>query len=67
MQAFCSEAGMQGVLSKPLSREQAEKVWQRYGKHESIHVSGLTILENDQPVASESNILDIPEANLLMG
>lgn len=59
VQAFCSEAGMQGILSKPLSREQAEKMWQRYGKHESIHVPGLTILENDQPVAPENNILDI--------
>ena len=67
VQAFCSEAGMQGVLSKPLSREQAEKVWQRYGKHELTHVPGLTILENDQPVALESNILDIPATMQLIG
>lgn len=67
VQAFCSEAGMQGVLSKPLSREQAEKVWQRYGKQESIHVPGLTILENDQPVASESTILDMTATTKLVG
>ena len=44
VQAFCGEVGMQGVFSKPLTREQAEKVWQRYGKHELVDVPGLTIL-----------------------
>jgi CheY-like chemotaxis protein len=48
VQAFCSDAGMQGVLSKPLSREQAEKVWQRYGQQEDVEVPGLTILDNHQ-------------------
>ncbi len=50
VQAFCSAAEMQGILSKPLSRAQAEKVWQRYGKHELIEVPGLTVLENDPSV-----------------
>ena len=44
VQTFCGKAGMQGVLSKPLTREQAENVWRRYGKHEDVHVAGLTIL-----------------------
>ena len=67
VQAFCSEAGMQGILSKPLSREQAEKMWQRYGKQESIHVPGLTVLENNQPVAPENSILDIFATAKLVG
>ena len=50
VQAFCNAAEMQGILSKPLSRAQAEKVWQRYGKHELIEVPGLTVLENDPSV-----------------
>ena len=67
VQAFCSDAGMQGILSKPLSREQAEKVWQRYGKQEAIHIPGLTILENDQLAVPEKNILDIAATTKLVG
>ncbi len=67
VQAFCRDAGMQGVLSKPLSREQAEKVWQRYGQQKSIPVPGLTILENNQPVVSENNTLDIAATLKLVG
>ena len=42
---FCGEAGMQAILSKPLSREQAEKVWQSYGQHQEVAVPGLTIIK----------------------
>ena len=56
---FCGEAGMQAILSKPLSREQAEKVWQSYGKHQKVAVPGLTILENNKSTISENDILDI--------
>lgn len=56
---FCGEAGMQGILSKPLSREQAEKVWQLYGQHQEVDVPGLTSLEKHDSVVSENDILDI--------
>jgi len=56
---FCGDAGMQGILSKPLSREQAERVWQSYGKHQEVSVPGLTILENNKSIISENDILDI--------
>lgn len=56
---FCGEAGMQGILSKPLSREQAETVWQLYGQHKEVAVRGLTILENGDSVIPEQDILDI--------
>jgi len=56
---FCGDAGMQGILSKPLSREQAETVWQLYGQHKEVAVRGLTILENGDSVIPEQDILDI--------
>lgn len=56
---FCGDAGMQGILSKPLSREQAESVWQLYGEHKEVAVRGLTILENGNSVVPEQEILDI--------
>jgi len=45
VKTFCGESGMQGVLSKPLTREQAERLWQRYEKGERIDVPGLMVLE----------------------
>jgi two-component system aerobic respiration control sensor histidine kinase ArcB len=56
---FCGDAGMQGILSKPLSREQAETVWQLYGEHKEVAVRGLTILENGDNIVPEQDILDI--------
>lgn len=44
VKTFCGEAGMQGVLSKPLSKDRAEKVWRRYVRQELIDVPGLVIL-----------------------
>ncbi|MES2203914.1 MAG: response regulator, partial [Pseudomonadota bacterium] len=43
VKTFCGEAGMQGVLSKPLSKDQAEKVWQRYVKQKLMDVPGLVV------------------------
>jgi len=45
VQQFCGDAGMQGVLSKPLSRDQAQKIWQRYGEPQAIEVPGLILLK----------------------
>jgi len=58
VQEFCGQVGMQGILSKPLSREQAEKVWRCYGQHEPVAVPGLTVLENNATAANETDILD---------
>ena len=44
VQAFCGKAGMQGVLSKPISPQQIKDVWRKYGKGEEIVVEGLTLL-----------------------
>jgi PAS domain S-box-containing protein len=67
VQAFCGKVGMQGVLSKPLTREQAEKVWQRYGKYEIVDVPGLTILESNQTTLSDNDILDLAATEQLLG
>jgi len=44
VKVFCEKVGIQGVLSKPITREQAGDIWKRYGKGESIQVAGLTVL-----------------------
>lgn len=59
VQAFCGEAGMQGVLSKPLSREQAEMVWKHFKIDANISIPGLTFLTNAKPAPSDNEILDI--------
>jgi CheY-like chemotaxis protein len=46
VQAFCVEAGMQGILSKPLSLEQAEILWKHFKVDASIPVPGLTLLKH---------------------
>ncbi len=46
VQAVCGEAGMQGILSKPLSREQAEILWKHFKVDASIPVPGLTLLKH---------------------
>ncbi|MCD8525469.1 MAG: ATP-binding protein [Gammaproteobacteria bacterium] len=67
VQAFCGEAGMQGILSKPLSRDQAEQVWEFYVKHIDIHVPGLTVLASATSIKSDENSLDIPATAKLVG
>ncbi len=58
---------MQGILSKPLSREQAEKVWQYYGQHQDIFVPGLTILEKNMDVIAQKDILNIEATEKRVG
>jgi CheY-like chemotaxis protein len=77
VKAFCGNAGMQGVLSKPLTPEQAQAVWQRYGKGEAIEVPRLTLLEASTADTTaqrsfENNdkalpILDLAETVALVG
>lgn len=58
---------MQGILSKPLSRDQAEQVWEFYVKHIDIHVPGLTVLASATSIKSDENSLDIPATAKLVG
>lgn len=43
----CKHAGMQGILSKPLSAEQARQIFDRYIHHQPVEVSGLELLNTD--------------------
>ncbi len=45
VQAVCGKVDMQGVISKPIKRDQIEHIWQRYGKGEPIHVDGLIVID----------------------
>ena len=67
VQTFCGQAGMQGVLSKPLTREQVENVWRRYGKGESIHVAGLTLIALFSPSSTNVQIIDLAATITLLG
>jgi CheY-like chemotaxis protein len=64
VKTFCGQAGMQSVLSKPLTREQVEMIWRRYGKDESIHVPGLTLI--DSP-SMNIQIIDLSATITLLG
>jgi len=59
IEKFCGQAGIQGILSKPLLRKQAEKIWQRYAEHQSITVPGLMLLETAANPCDENELLDI--------
>ena len=67
VERFCSRAGMQGVLSKPLTREQATSVWERYGLGKSEKVNGLTIIENSDATPDITKIIDIKSTAALLG
>ena len=67
VQAFCVEAGMQGILSKPLSREQAEILWQHFKIDASIPVPGLTLLTHDAPEPQAEEILDVDATIKMIG
>jgi CheY-like chemotaxis protein len=71
VQAFCGAAGMQGVLSKPLAREQAEKIWQRFCKGENIQVPGLILFEDScTPLPTTEKtlpVIDMAETVELVG
>lgn len=59
VQASCGQSGMQGVLSKPLTHEQAEKTWKYFVKKENIFIPGLMILEKHLSVYVDNVVLDI--------
>nr|MBP9727267.1 response regulator [Gammaproteobacteria bacterium] len=66
IQTFCGQAGMQSVLSKPLTREQVEMIWRLYVKEESIHVPGLTLIASPSP-SMNIQIIDLSATITLLG
>lgn len=65
--AFCGRAGMQGVLSKPLTREQAEAVWKKFGLGQSQKVSGLTMPEHAEVEPVATKVIDMEGTVALLG
>ncbi len=65
IKTFCIGAGMQGVLSKPLSCKQAQQAFERYALNKTTTtVDGLTFLEASQSVVeyvpSLLPVIDLP-------
>ena len=67
VEAFCSRAGMQGVLSKPLTREQARAVWKKFGLGQPEKVSGLTIIGNAEAAPLPLKVIDMEGTVALLG
>ena len=65
--AFCGRVGMQGVLSKPLTHEQAEAVWKKFGLGQPEKVSGLTVIENAESAPSTLKVIDMEGTIALLG
>ncbi len=67
VEAFCGRAGMQGVLSKPLTREQAEAVWGKFGLRKSERVAGLTLIGHADATPQTGKIIDMDGTISLLG
>ncbi|MBP9726074.1 MAG: PAS domain-containing protein [Gammaproteobacteria bacterium] len=67
VEAFCGRAGMQGVLSKPLTREQAAAVWERFGLGKSERVAGLTLIGHAEATPQTGQIIDMDGTISLLG
>ncbi len=67
VETFCGRAGMQGILSKPLTREQAEAVWRKFGLGKSERVTGLTLAEHSETPLLSSQIIDMDGTVALLG
>lgn len=65
--AFCDDAGMQGILSKPISREQAQVLWKHFTEDATIPVPGLTVLTHSIPEPAPKDILDIEDTIRILG
>jgi len=46
VKAFCEDAGMQGVFSKPINKEKIDVVWARYGEGKDVTIPELTLLDD---------------------
>ena len=67
VEAFCGRAGMQGVLSKPLTREQAEAVWKKFGLGKSDDVSGLMLVGYAEAAPLATKVIDMEGTIALLG
>lgn len=67
VEAFCMRSGMQGVLSKPLTQEQAHAIWAKFGCGEAREIIGLTIVQQPETVPLEKQIIDLDETVALLG
>jgi len=69
VKAFCVGAGMQGVLSKPLSLKQAQQILEYYVDKKLIEVEGLQLLEAIKSISTSSplKIIDFAECVTLVG
>lgn len=67
IEAFCGRAGMQGVLSKPLTREQAEAVWEKFGLGKPEKVSGLTLVSQAEAKPLATKVIDVEGTIALLG
>lgn len=64
VQAFCGCSGIQGVVSKPLSREQAEALWQYYVNQDAVTIPHFTMLD-DGP--EQALVLDFTATVVVLG
>ncbi len=67
VELFCARAGMQGIVSKPLTREQAGVIWERYGLGKEQDVIGLTVIQAAKLAPPENQIIDLDETVTLLG
>ncbi len=67
VEAFCGRAGMQGVLSKPLTREQAKAVWGKFGLGKSERVAGLKLIRHAEATPQTGQIIDMDGTISLLG
>lgn len=56
---FCRDAEIQGVLSKPIVRDQIKALWQYLKQNPSVLVPGLTLLKPNPLKVCLSDVLDV--------
>lgn len=67
VEVFCGRAGMQGVLSKPLTREQADAVWKKFGLGQTEEIAGLTLIESSEKMPGVEKVIDLEGTVALLG
>jgi CheY-like chemotaxis protein len=67
VETFCTRAGMQGVVSKPLTRQQAGEIWKKFGLGNKKDLSGLTAIPPAEIVPLERQIVDMDGTVALLG
>lgn len=67
IETFCGRAGMQGVISKPLTQEQAKDVWARYGLGKTDVATGLMVVGPVAALPASRQIIDMAGTITLLG